>query len=165
LGPVLVAVLVAGRSGSAMTAQLGVMRVTEEIDALSTMGVSRSLRLVFPKVVALAIAMPFLVLWTTAIALLGGMVSAQLQLDIAYGFFFHSLPRAVPVANLWIGLAKGVVFGCLIALVACHFGLRVRPNTESLSANTTTSVVAAITLVIIVDAVFAIATRSIGLPR
>jgi phospholipid/cholesterol/gamma-HCH transport system permease protein len=165
LGPVLVAVLVAGRSGSAMTAQLGVMRVTEEIDALSTMGVSRSLRLVFPKVIALAIAMPFLVLWTTAIALLGGMVSAQLQLDIAYGFFFHSLPRAVPVANLWIGLAKGVVFGSLIALVACHFGLRVRPNTESLSSNTTTSVVAAITLVIIVDAVFAIATRSIGLPR
>jgi phospholipid/cholesterol/gamma-HCH transport system permease protein len=165
LGPVLVAVLVAGRSGSAMTAQLGVMRVTEEVDALSTMGVSRSLRLVFPKVIALAIAMPFLVLWTTAIALLGGMVSAQLQLDIAYGFFFHSLPRAVPVANLWIGLAKGVVFGCVIALVACHFGLRVRPNTESLSTNTTTSVVAAITLVIIVDAVFAIATRSIGLPR
>lgn len=165
LGPVLVAVLVAGRSGSAMTAQLGVMRVTEEIDALSTMGVSRSLRLVFPKVVALAIAMPLLVLWTTAIALLGGMVSAQLQLDIAYGFFFHSLPGAVPVANLWIGLSKGVVFGCVIALVACHFGLRVRPNTESLSANTTTSVVAAITLVIMVDAIFAIATRSIGLPR
>lgn len=165
LGPVLVAVLVAGRSGSAMTAQLGVMRVTEEIDALSTMGVSRSLRLVFPKVIALAIAMPLLVLWTTSIALLGGMVAAQLQLDIAYGFFFHSLPRAVPVANLWIGLAKGVVFGCVIALVACHFGLRVRPNTESLSANTTTSVVAAITLVIMVDALFAIATRSIGLPR
>ncbi|HTY99778.1 MAG TPA: ABC transporter permease, partial [Rhodocyclaceae bacterium] len=77
LGPVLVAVLVAGRSGSAMTAQLGVMRVTEEIDALSTMGVSRSLRLVFPKVAALAVAMPLLVLWTTAIALVGGMVSAQ----------------------------------------------------------------------------------------
>lgn len=165
LGPVLVAVLVAGRSGSAMTAQLGVMRVTEEIDALSTMGVSRSLRLVFPKVVALAIAMPFLVLWTTAIALIGGMVTAQMQLDIGYGFFFHSLPRAVPVANLWIGLAKGVVFGSLIALVACHFGLRVRPNTESLSTNTTTSVVAAITMVIIIDAIFAIATRSIGLPR
>lgn len=165
LGPVLVAVLVAGRSGSAMTAQLGVMRVTEEIDALSTMGVPRSLRLVFPKVVALAIAMPLLVLWTTAIALVGGMISAQLQLDISYGFFFHTLPRAVPVANLWIGLAKGFVFGALIALVACHFGLRVRPNTESLSANTTASVVAAITIVIIVDAVFAITTRTIGLPQ
>jgi phospholipid/cholesterol/gamma-HCH transport system permease protein len=165
LGPVLVAVLVAGRSGSAMTAQLGVMRVTEEIDALATMGVSRSLRLVFPKVVALAIAMPLLVFWTTSLALVGGMVSAQLQLDMAYGFFFTTLPRVVPVANLWIGLAKGVVFGSVIALVACHFGLRVRPNTESLSSNTTASVVTAITLVIFVDAIFAVATRGIGLPK
>ncbi len=163
LGPVLVAVLVAGRSGSAMTAQLGVMRVTEEIDALATMGVSRSLRLVFPKVVALAVAMPLLVLWTTAIALIGGMVSAQISLDISYGFFFHTLPKAVPAANLWIGLTKGVVFGFVVALVACHFGLRVRPNTESLSSNTTSSVVTAITMVILVDAVFAIATRNFGL--
>lgn len=165
LGPVLVAVLVAGRSGSAMTAQLGTMRVTEEIDALATMGVPRSLRLIFPKVVALGTAMPLLVLWTTAIALVGGMVSAQWQLDIGYGFFFETLPRAVPVANLWIGLAKGVVFGIAIALVACHFGLRVQPNTESLSANTTASVVSAITVVILLDAVFAIATRNIGLPQ
>lgn len=165
LGPVLVAVLVAGRSGSAMTAQLGVMRVTEEIDALATMGVSNSLRLVFPKVAALAVAMPLLVLWTTAIALVGGMVAANLQLDISYGFFFQTLPRAVPLANLFIGLAKGFVFGIFIALVACHFGLRVRPNTESLSANTTASVVTAITVVILLDAVFAIFTREIGLPR
>lgn len=164
LGPVLVAVLVAGRSGSAMTAQLGVMRVTEEIDALATMGVSRNLRLVLPKVVALAVAMPLLVLWTTAIALAGGMVAANIQLDISYAFFFQALPKAVPVANLWIGLAKGVVFGIFIALVACHFGLRVRPNTESLSANTTASVVSAITVVILLDAVFAIMTRDIGLP-
>jgi len=164
LGPVLVAVLVAGRSGSAMTAQLGVMRVTEEIDALSTMGVQQGLRLIFPKVVALTIAMPLLVLWATSIALVGGMVSAQLQLDISYGFFFQTLPRVVPAANLWIGLAKGAVFGMFVALVACHFGLRVRPNTESLSANTTAAVVTAITVVIILDAIFAIATRGIGLP-
>ena len=90
LGPVLVAVLVAGRSGSAMTAQLGVMRVTEEIDALATMGVPRSLRLILPKVVALAVAMPLLVLWISAIALVGGMVAAQIQLDIGYGFFFET---------------------------------------------------------------------------
>jgi phospholipid/cholesterol/gamma-HCH transport system permease protein len=164
LGPVLVAILVAGRSGSAMTAQLGVMRVTEEIDALATMGVPRGLRLVFPKVVALTLAMPLLVLWSTAIALIGGMMSAQVQLDISYGFFFQTLPRVVPAANLWIGLAKGAVFGMFVALVACHFGLRVRPNTESLSSNTTASVVSAITIVIIIDAAFAIATRSIGLP-
>jgi phospholipid/cholesterol/gamma-HCH transport system permease protein len=165
LGPVLVALLVAGRSGSAMTAQLGTMRVTEEIDALATMGIPRSLRLVFPKVLALAIAMPLLVLWATTIALIGGMISAQLQLDISYGFFVQTLQRAVPQANLWIGLAKGLVFGIVIALVACHFGLRVRPNTDSLSANTTASVVTAITLVIIADAIFAVATRGIGIPR
>ena len=164
LGPVLVAILVAGRSGSAMTAQLGVMRVTEEIDALATMGVPRGLRLIFPKVAALTIALPLLVLWSTAIALVGGMVSAQLQLDISYGFFFQTLPRVVPAANLWIGLAKGAVFGMFVALVACHFGLRVRPNTESLSSNTTASVVSAITVVIVIDAMFAIATRGIGLP-
>lgn len=165
LGPVLVAVLVAGRSGSAMTAQLGVMRVTEEIDALATMGVARSLRLVFPKVVALAVALPLLVLWATAIALFGGMVAAQLQLDIGYGFFLETLPKAVPAVNVWIGLAKGFVFGIAIALVACHFGLRVRPNTESLSASTTASVVTAITLVIVIDAIFAVATRGIGVPK
>ncbi|PKO83913.1 MAG: ABC transporter permease [Betaproteobacteria bacterium HGW-Betaproteobacteria-11] len=165
LGPVLVAVLVAGRSGSAMTAQLGVMRVTEEIDALVTVGVSRALRLVFPKVAALAVAMPLLVLWTTVLALIGGMVSAQIQLDISYAFFIEQLPKAVPMANLLIGLLKGIVFGVTIALVACHFGLRVRPNTESLSANTTASVVTAITAVILLDAVFAIATRNIGIPQ
>jgi phospholipid/cholesterol/gamma-HCH transport system permease protein len=163
IGPMLVAVLVAGRSGSSMTAQLGVMRVTEEIDALSAMGVSRSLRLVLPKVIALTIVLPALVLWTTAIAILGGMVAAQLQLQIDYGFFLQSLQRAVPVANLWIGLAKGVIFGFMIALVACHFGLRVRPNTESLAASTTASVVASITVVIIIDAIFAVTTRNIGL--
>lgn len=164
LGPVLVSVLVAGRSGSAMTAQLGVMRVTEEIDALTAMGISRHGRLVLPKVVALTLAMPLLTLWGSAVAILGGMVSANLQLDLSFDFFLNALPRAVPAANLVIGLSKGAVFGLLIALVACYFGLRVRPNTESLSANTTASVVASITVVILVDAVFAIATRSVGLP-
>ena len=163
LGPVLVAVLVAGRSGSAMTAQLGVMRVTEEIDALATMGVSSSLRLVFPKVVALSITMPLVVLWTIAMALFGGMVAANVQLGLDYGYFIHALPRAVPLANLWIGLAKGMVFGLVVALVACHFGLRVQPNTESLSRNTTASVVTAITVVILLDAVFAVFTRNVGL--
>ena len=165
LGPVIVAVLVAGRSGSAMTAQIGVMRVTEEIDALTTMGISRYVRLVLPKVVALTLAMPLVTLWGSSMALFGGMVSANLQLGLSFDFFLNALPRAVPAVNLLIGLSKGAVFGLLIALVACHFGLRVRPNTESLSANTTASVVSSITVVILVDAVFAIATRSIGLPR
>jgi len=165
LGPVLVAVLVAGRSGSAMTAQIGVMRVTEEIDALSTMGISRSIRVVLPKIFGLTVAMPLLVLWTSSVALLGGMLAALLQLDLSLVYFLENLPRAVPVANLLIGLGKGVVFGFVIAVVACHFGLHVRPNTESLSANTTSAVVTAITTVILVDAVFAIFTRHVGVPQ
>lgn len=164
LGPVLVAVLVAGRSGSAMTAQIGVMRVTEEIDALSTMGISRTVRVVLPKILGLTAAMPLIVLWTSAVALLGGMIAALLQLDLSLVYFLENLPRAVPVANLFIGLGKGVVFGFVIALVACHFGLHVKPNTESLAANTTSAVVTAITTVILVDAVFAILTRQIGVP-
>ena len=164
LGPVLTALLVAGRSGSAMTAQLGVMRVTEEVDALATMGVSRSLRLIFPKVAALAVAMPLLVLWTSAMAIIGGMLAAWIQLDMSYQYFLQALPKAVPVANLWIAQGKGVAFGIAVALVACHFGLRVRPNTESLSASTTASVVIAITAVILLDSVFAITTRNLGLP-
>lgn len=164
LGPVLVSILVAGRSGSAMTAQLGVMRVTEEVDALSAMGISRTLRLVLPKVLALTLVMPLLVLWTSGMALFGGMISAWVQLDLSIVFFVETLPKVVPLANLYIGFFKGALFGLLIALIACHFGLRVKPNTESLSANTTASVVTAITMVILADAVLAIATRSIGVP-
>ena len=165
LGPVLVAVLVAGRSGSAMTAQIGVMRVTEEIDALATMGISRTLRLVLPKIAALTTTLPLLVLWTSAAGILGGMVSAHLQLGLSYEFFLDQLPKVVPLSNLWIGLAKGWVFGLLISLIACYFGLHVKPNTESLSARTTASVVTAITTVILADALLAIATREIGMPK
>ena len=100
-----------------------------------------------------------------SVRLFGGMVSANLQLGLSFDFFLNALPRAVPAVNLLIGLSKGAVFGLLIALVACHFGLRVRPNTESLSANTTRSVVTSITLVILLDALFAIATKEIGVPQ
>ena len=164
IGPVLVAVLVAGRSGSAFTAQIGVMRVTEEIDALSAMGVSRHQRLVLPKVIALIIAMPLLVLWTSAAALAGGMLIAQLQLGIDALYFLEGLQRVVPVQNLYIGLSKGALFGAAVALIACHFGLRVKPNTESLSSKTTASVVASITIVIVINAVFSVLTRGVGIP-
>jgi len=164
LGPVIAAILVAGRSGSAMTAQIGVMRVTDEIDAMSVMGIPYTLRLVLPRVVALAIALPLIVLWTNAIALIGGMVAARYELNISISYFVSELPNAVPVANLWLGLAKGAVFGVLIALLACHYGLRVEPNTESLGEGTTNSVVAAITIVIIVDALFAVLFSSVGVP-
>lgn len=164
LGPVLVSILVAGRSGSAITAQLGVMRVTEELDALAAIGISAHQRLIWPKVVALACAMPLLVLWTSAAALAGGMLAAQSQLDIDWRYFLATLPYAVPVQNLYIGLVKGGLFGVTISLIACHFGLRIKPNTESLAHNTTASVVSAITAVLLLDAVLAMITRGIGVP-
>jgi phospholipid/cholesterol/gamma-HCH transport system permease protein len=163
LGPMLAAILVAGRSGSAMTAQLGVMRLTQELDALSVMGISHTQRLVLSKVLALSVALPLIVLWTNAIALLGGMAAASIQLDFSFRSFIAGLPAAVPIANLWLGLVKGVVFGALIAFLACHFGLRIQPNTESLGEGTTTSVVTAITIVIFVDAIFAVAFSKVGL--
>ncbi len=162
LGPVLAAILIAGRSGSAMTAQLGVMRVTEELDAMQVMGIPQTVRLVLPKMIALAIAMPLIILWTDAVALFGGMVAADIQLGLGYRFFLSSLPDAVPLANLWLGMGKGVVFGLLIALVACHYGLRIEANTESLGQGTTSSVVTAITMVIVVDAIFAVMFSSVG---
>ncbi|WP_076593174.1 MlaE family ABC transporter permease [Herminiimonas arsenitoxidans] len=162
LGPLLAAILVAGRSGSSITAQLGVMRVTEELDAMLVMGLPHGYRLIMPKVIALAISMPLLVIWTDAMALIGGMVAANMELGLSYKYFLRELPDAVPLANYWIGLGKGVVFGSLIALVACHFGLRIKPNTESLGAGTTISVVTAITVVILADAVFAIVFTGVG---
>lgn len=162
LGPVLCAVLVAGRSGSAMTAQLGVMRVTEELDALSVMGIPQTVRLVLPKVIALALVLPMLTLWTTSIALLGGALAAKAQLDISVLQFMTDLPLAVPAVNLALGIGKGAVFGALIALIACHFGLRIEPNTESLGAGTTNSVVTSITAVIVADAVIAVMFNDVG---
>jgi phospholipid/cholesterol/gamma-HCH transport system permease protein len=107
--------------------------------------------------------LPLLVLWTNALALWGGMLTARRELGISYQFFISKFPDVVPISNLWLGLAKGALFGGLIALVACYFGLKVEPNTRSLAAGTTRSVVTAITLVIIADALFAIATSRMGL--
>ena len=164
LGPLLAAILVAGRSGSAMSAQIGIMRVTEELDALSAMGISHSVRLVFPKVMALTIVLPLLSIWTSITALLGGMFAAQTTLDISVMQFFMKLPDVVPLLNVFIGLIKSATFGLFIALIACHFGFRIKPNTESLGNETTNSVVAAITIVIMVDAVFAILFMRVGMP-
>ena len=163
LGPMLAAILVAGRSGSSITAQLGVMRVTQELDALTVMGIPHSQRLVLPKIIGLGIAMPLLVIWTSAIALLGGMLAAQIQLGLSYQYFISTLPDVVPIVNLWLGLGKGIICGMTIALIACHFGLKIKPNTESLGEGTTRSVVTAITVVIIIDAMFAIVFSDVGL--
>ncbi|MDI3384497.1 MlaE family ABC transporter permease [Xenophilus aerolatus] len=162
LGPVLAAVLVAGRSGSAITAQIGVMRVTEELDAMRVMGIPHGFRLVMPRVLALAIAMPLISIWTSIAALLGGMLAADSTLNISPVFFLQQLPRAVPFSNIVLAVVKSAVFGVLIALIACHYGMRVKPNTESLGRGTTASVVTSITMVILVDALFAVLFRGIG---
>lgn len=163
LGPMLAAILIAGRSGSAITAQIGVMRVTEELDAMRVMGIPHGFRLVLPRVMALAVAMPLISTWTTLSALAGGMLAADLALGIGPAYFMRALPDTVPLGSLGLALAKSTVFGVLIALVGCHFGLRVKPNTQSLGAGTTASVVSSITVVILVDALFAILFQEVGL--
>ena len=162
LGPVLAAILLAGRSGSAITAQIGVMRVTEELDAMRVMGISKGFRLVLPRALAMAIAMPLVAVWTTIAALLGGILSADLDMGISPSFFLSALPAAVQASNLALAVAKSVVFGIMIALVGCHFGLRIQPNTESLGEGTTASVVTSITAVLLADALFAVVFKDIG---
>jgi phospholipid/cholesterol/gamma-HCH transport system permease protein len=163
LGPMLAAILIAGRSGSAITAQIGVMRVTDELDAMRVMGISHSFRLVMPRAMALAIAMPLISVWTTLCALAGGMLAADVSLGITPTFFLNALPQAVSIGNLGLATAKSVVFGILIALIGCHFGLRVQPNTQSLGEGTTASVVTSITVVILVDALFAVLFKEVGI--
>lgn len=163
LGPVLAAILIAGRSGSSITAQIGVMRVTEEIDAMRVMGIPRGYRLVLPRALAMALAMPLIAVWTTVAALFGGMLAADLSMGLSPGYFITALPKAVQISNLWVSMGKSAVFGLLIAIIGCHYGLRVLPNTQSLGEGTTASVVTSITTVIIVDAVFAIVFKSVGI--
>ena len=163
LGPALAAILVAGRSGSAMTAQIGVMRVTEELDAMRVMGIDHGYRLVLPRALAMSLAMPLVSVWTTVWALLGGMLAADMVMGMTPSYFISAIPGAVQLANLTLASAKSFVFGAMIALIACHFGLRVKPNTESLGQGTTSSVVTSITMVILVDALFAVVFQRTGL--
>ena len=162
LGPMLAAILIAGRSGSAITAQIGVMRVTDELDAMRVMGISHSFRLVMPRALALAMAMPLISVWTTFCSLAGGILAADLVLGVTPTFFLRTLPDAVSLANLTLASGKSVVFGVLIALIGCHYGLRIKPNTQSLGEGTTASVVTSITVVILVDALFAVVFKDVG---
>ena len=163
LGPVLAAILIAGRSGSAITAQIGVMRVTEELDAMRVMGIAKGYRLVMPRAIAMTMAMPLLAVWTTVAALLGGMLASDMAMGLTPAYFMTALPKAVQLSNLWLAMGKSAVFGLFIALIACHYGLRVLPNTESLGRGTTASVVSSITMVILVDALFAVVFKGVGL--
>jgi phospholipid/cholesterol/gamma-HCH transport system permease protein len=162
LGPMLAAILIAGRSGSSITAQIGVMRVTEELDAMRVMGIAHGFRLVMPRALAMALAMPLISVWTTLAALLGGMLASDLVMGVTPAYFVSALPVAVEASNLTLAVGKSVVFGVLIALIACHYGLRVKPNTESLGQGTTASVVTSITVVLLVDALFAVVFKDVG---
>jgi phospholipid/cholesterol/gamma-HCH transport system permease protein len=163
LGPVLAAILIAGRSGSAITAQIGVMRVTEELDAMQVMGIPKGFRLVMPRALAMTVVMPLLAVWTTLAALLGGMLAADMVMGLTPAYFVTALAKAVLVSNLWLAVAKSAVFGLMIALIGCHYGLRVLPNTQSLGEGTTTSVVTSITMVVLVDALFAVVFKDVGI--
>ena len=139
------------------------MRVTEELDAMRVMGIRQGYRLVLPRAMAMAVAMPLLTVWTTLAALLGGMLASDLTMGVTPAYFFTALPDAVQVSNLTLAMSKSVVFGLLIALIGCHYGLRVKPNTESLGQGTTASVVTSITMVILVDALFAVVFKDVGI--
>jgi phospholipid/cholesterol/gamma-HCH transport system permease protein len=162
LGPILAAILNAGRSGSSITAQIGVMRVTRELEAMAVLGISPVLRLALPKVAGQVIALPLVVLWTDVLALAGGMLGAKIQLHISAQAFVQQLPQVVSLTSLLFGVCKGGLFGALVAIVGCYFGLRIRPDTEGLAAGTTQSVVTALTLVLLVDALLAVVFAHVG---
>lgn len=156
LSPLLTAIIVAGRSGSAYTAQIGTMTVTEEVDALRTIGVGPFELLVLPKMLALMIALPLLTVYTDVTGVLGGMVMARAQLDVGFSTFLERLDDAVSLRSYLIGVGKAPVFAVIVALVGCYQGFRVTGSADSVGRQTTVSVVQSIFLVIVIDALFSI---------
>ena len=161
LGPLLTAIVLAGRSGSAITAGLAAMRLTQELDALSALGVSQSLRLVLPRTVALVLMTPLLTVCTNVAALFGGFLAGNLELNLTSEAFLLGLRLDVPISDMVIGLFKALVFGGSIAIIACYYGLSASPNTQSLATNTTRSVVLSISVIILLDALFAVLFKDI----
>ncbi|MCL6741215.1 MlaE family lipid ABC transporter permease subunit [Sphingomonas sp. RB56-2] len=162
LGVLMTAIMVAGRSGSAFAAQLGTMKITEEVDAMRTIGVSPIEALVIPRMLAAVVMMPLLAFYAMIMSLLGGGIFCWISLDIPPLTYIQRLQEVVPLHDLWIGLIKAPVFGGIIALAGCFQGMLVEGNSEEVGIRTTNAVVQAIFLVIILDAVFAIFFSSIG---
>jgi phospholipid/cholesterol/gamma-HCH transport system permease protein len=162
LGTLMTAIMVAGRSGSAFAAQIGTMKITEEIDAMRTIGVSPVEALVIPRLMATVIMMPLLAFWAMLMALLGGGIFVWLSLGIPPLTYIQRLQEVIPLTDLWIGLIKAPVFGFIIALAGCFQGMLVEGNSEEVGSRTTTAVVQSIFLVIVLDAVFAVFFSSIG---
>src|SRR5690242_7956629 len=162
LGTLMTAIMVAGRSGSAFAAQLGTMKITEEIDAMRTIGVSPIEALVIPRIISAVVMMPLLAFWAMLLALIGGGVFVWLSLGIPPLTYIQRLQEVIPITDLWVGLIKAPVFGFIIALAGCFQGMLVQGNSEEVGSRTTTAVVQSIFLVIVLDAVFAVFFSSIG---
>ncbi|MGD2082766.1 MAG: MlaE family lipid ABC transporter permease subunit [Chromatiales bacterium] len=156
LAPLMTAIIVAGRTGSAYTAEIGTMKVTEEVDALRTIGIPPMEILVLPKVFALLLALPLLTVYADIMGIFGGMVMAGAQLDVTFSTFLDRLTRALTLESYLIGVGKAPVFAAIVASVGCFQGLQVSGSAESVGRRTTVSVVHSIIAVIIVDAIFSI---------
>jgi len=156
IAPLLTAILVAGRSGSAYTAQIGAMKVTEELDALRSLGISPISLLVIPRAVALIVALPLLTVFADLVGVIGGMLIAMSQLGVTYHEFINRFEYAIVLRHYLIGICKTPVFAGIIALVGCYQGFQVSGGVDSVGRHTTNSVVQAIFFVIVTDAFFSI---------
>ncbi|MFM8498872.1 MAG: MlaE family lipid ABC transporter permease subunit [Chakrabartia sp.] len=162
LGVLMTAIMVAGRSGSAFAAQIGTMKLTEEIDAMRTIGVSPIEALVLPRMLAAIIMMPLLGFYATLISIIGGGIFCWVSLEIPPITFVQRLQEVIPITDLWVGLLKAPVFGVIIAMTGCFQGMQVSGNAEEVGLKTTAAVVQAIFLVIVLDAFFAVFFTQIG---
>jgi phospholipid/cholesterol/gamma-HCH transport system permease protein len=162
LGVLMTAIMVAGRSGSAFAAQLGTMKLTEEIDAMRTIGVSPMDALVLPRVIASVTMMPLLGFYSSIIAIIGGGFFCAIALEIPPFTFVQRLREVVPITDLWVGLIKAPVFGLIIGIAGCYQGMQVKANAEEVGLRTTAAVVQAIFLVIVLDAFFAVFFTWVG---
>jgi len=162
LGVLMTAIMVAGRSGSAFAAQLGTMKLTEEVDAMRTIGVSPVEALVIPRVIATVVMMPLLGFYAAVLAIIGGAFISELALGLPFMTFLLRIQEVVPIKDLWVGLIKAPFFGLIIALAGCYQGMQVKANAEEVGLRTTQAVVQAIFMVIVLDAFFAVFFTKIG---
>jgi phospholipid/cholesterol/gamma-HCH transport system permease protein len=163
LGVLLTAIIVAGRSGSAFAAQIGTMKVNQELDAMQAMGLSPVEWLVVPRIAALTLAMPLLTLWGNLLGLLGGAFACEIYLDFTVSQYFARMRDTVDINHFWVGMIKAPVFGFVIGVIGCYEGLQVRSDAESVGRQTTTAVVESIFFVIVLDALFSIFFLSVGM--